>query len=240
LLFAAVGLHAAECAGAYALRAGAAEWSDSASDAQLRLDCTLTGVPVEGPATLLLEQDGVKRNDWSVTLNGQALGTLQPDEHRVVQAFEIPLGLLRADNELSIEAKEGVDDIEVGRIRIEPQALDAWLAAGRVTVRVVDEQGAALPARITVSDGEDALVPLGASSGGNLAVRTGVVYTATGAAEFTLPEGEYTIYASRGFEYGVARQSISITFVAMFDTGIPVAFATNGTVRDALGLASMT
>ena len=209
-LLAVVGLHAAECSGNYALRAGNAEWSDSASDAQLRLDCTLAGVSVDGPATLLLEQDGVKRNDWAVTLNGQALGTLQADEHRVIQTFEIPAGLLRADNALSIAAKGGVDDIAVGRIRIEPQPLDAWLAAGRVTVQVVDERGAALPVRITVADSDDTLVPVGARSGGDLAVRTGVVYTGTGAADFTLPAGEYTIYASRGFEYGVAQQQLSV------------------------------
>src|SRR5690606_8394071 len=66
-----------------------------------------------------------------------------------------------------------------------------------------------VPSRITVADGNDALIPVGAKSGGDLAVRTGVVYTATGAAEFTVPEGEYTVYASRGFEYGVAERQIS-------------------------------
>ncbi len=215
-LFAVVGLSAAECAGDHALRAGggAAEWSDSAREPQGRLACTLVAGSVEDPATLLLQQDGVKRSDWTVTLNGQALGVLQADEHKLIQTFEVPAGLLRAtDNELLIEAdaaKAGVDDIEVRSVRIEPQALDAWLGAGRVQIRVVDEQGEALPARITVADSGDALLPVGAESAGDLAVRTGVVYTGTGAAEFTLPEGAHTIYASRGFEYSVARQNIRI------------------------------
>lgn len=217
MLLAATSLHAAEtCNGSYFLRAGggAAEWSDSPSQAQAQLACSLTVAPAAGPATLLLEQNGVKRSDWIVTLNEEPLGKLQPDEHKVIQAFELPAGLLRAaDNELLIEpdpAKDGIDDIEVGRIRIEPLAVNVWLGAGRVQVRVVDEQGRPMPARITVTDAADALLPVGAQSGGDLAVRTGVIYTASGAAEFTLAEGEYTVYASRGFEYGVARQRISV------------------------------
>src|SRR5690606_24416216 len=114
----------------------AVEWSDSAAAARVGLVCTLAGVAPGGPATLLLKQDGVKRNDWTVTLNGQALGKLQADEHRVIQTFEIPAGLLRAENEVRVEAdasKESADDIVVGGVRLVPQALDAWLAAGRVT-----------------------------------------------------------------------------------------------------------
>src|SRR5690606_18793259 len=51
-------------------------------------------------------------------------------------------------------------------------------------------------------------------------VRPGYVYTGTGRAHITLPAGKYTLYAGRGFEYGVdsirlelkPRQNIEKTF----------------------------
>jgi hypothetical protein len=43
-----------------------------------------------------------------------------------------------------------------------------------------------------------------------LAARPGVVYAGEGAARIGLRAGTYTVYASRGFEYGVATQSIHL------------------------------
>ena len=51
---------------------------------------------------------------------------------------------------------------------------------------------------------------LGTESGDHLAVRAGVVYTTTGQAKFGLPAGDYTIYAGRGFEYGIDSARISV------------------------------
>ena len=50
---------------------------------------------------------------------------------------------------------------------------------------------------------------VGATSGGRLAVRPGVVYTGTGQATFGLPAGKYTIYAGRGFAYGIDSASVT-------------------------------
>ena len=41
------------------------------------------------------------------------------------------------------------------------------------------------------------------ATGQGLAIRTGCIYTGTGQARFSLPAGGYTVYANRGFEYGV-------------------------------------
>lgn len=217
-LLATVGLYAADdCTGVHGLRAGgdSSEWSDSPSDPSRELTCTLAGDSIEGPATLLLQHDGVKRRDWRITLDGESLGLLLPDEHKQWQTFEIAAGVLRGSaNELRLKADDGAtgvtDDIDVRGIRLVEGSVDDWLGAGRVQVRVVDGRGDALPVRITVADAEDSLVPVGAESGGDLAVRTGVVYTSTGAAGFTLPVGEHTIYASRGFEYSVASRTIQV------------------------------
>ncbi|PYK99430.1 MAG: hypothetical protein DME19_08630 [Verrucomicrobia bacterium] len=43
-----------------------------------------------------------------------------------------------------------------------------------------------------------------------LALRPGVVYTGSGTARIGLPAGDYTIYASRGFEYSVRTQQLTL------------------------------
>ncbi len=67
-----------------------------------------------------------------------------------------------------------------------------------------------LPCRITVADAKGALAALTARPEGALAVRPGVVYSGNGVAEIGLPAGEYTIYATHGFEYGMAERRVSV------------------------------
>ncbi len=45
--------------------------------------------------------------------------------------------------------------------------------------------------------------PVAVAPGDSLAARAGVMYSSNGVFDFTLPAGEYKVYASRGFEYGV-------------------------------------
>ena len=44
----------------------------------------------------------------------------------------------------------------------------------------------------------------------NMAIRPGVVYTGNGQAEIGLPAGDYTVFASRGFEWSVATQQMHV------------------------------
>jgi len=77
-------------------------------------------------------------------------------------------------------------------------------------VRIADQRGKPLPGRITITDDEQTLLPVGAVSGGDLAVRTGTVYTSSGDADFTLPTGSHILWASRGFEYGAAHKTLRV------------------------------
>src|SRR2546423_1791307 len=71
---------------------------------------------------------------------------------------------------------------------------------GIVALSVTDcRSGALLPARITITNSEKAFQTTGQISAQMLAVRPGCIYTGDGKAKFGLPEGKYTIYASRGF-----------------------------------------
>ncbi|MGH9340315.1 MAG: hypothetical protein ACRD1R_12200 [Acidobacteriota bacterium] len=79
-----------------------------------------------------------------------------------------------------------------------------------VSVSVVDEEsGLGLPCRLTVVDDNGSLAPLKADSKSGLAAARGMIYTASGQGRFRLPRGNYTVFASRGFEYSVAAWRIS-------------------------------
>ncbi|MGP0069435.1 MAG: CehA/McbA family metallohydrolase [Isosphaeraceae bacterium] len=81
-----------------------------------------------------------------------------------------------------------------------------------LSVEVTDADSArGIPCRITVVDERGALAPLSVDRSSKLAARPGVVYTPDGRAEIALPPGGYTIYASRGFEFGVDRTTVNLT-----------------------------
>jgi hypothetical protein len=67
-----------------------------------------------------------------------------------------------------------------------------------------------LPCRVTIVDSRKNPAAITPRPGQNLAVRPGVLYTPNGASKFSLPAGEYTLYATRGMEYGVAHTRVRL------------------------------
>jgi hypothetical protein len=214
-VFAAIHLRADEQridGGTYHLGvAGFPEWAEfrdsKAHGRELHLEFT---APARSEAaTLLVTQDNV-RHGWSVELNGHRLGTLEQAEQKLVSHFRIPPGTLKdGTNRLSVRAPKQVDDIRVGNFRILDGEPSVALKACEVNVEVTEIlTGNPLPSRLTVIDEDGALAALVASGVErhvtNLAARAGVIYTIDGRARIGLRPGAYTIYASRGFEYGVA------------------------------------
>lgn len=182
-------------------------------------------------ATLSLQQYDVKQV-WRVSVNGKSLGELVRDENHMRSYFAVPAGLLKeGDNELRIEpasrAVKDTDDIRVGRIRIEPQPLNSLLRACRLTVKVLDETYSPIPARITILDASapdygGCLQTVGAESNDELAVRPGTVFTANGEAVIGLPKGDFTLLASRGFEYSLWKTDIKTTGSADIEVMLPI------------------
>src|SRR5205085_547593 len=132
---------------------------------------------------------------------------LQTDENDTVIYLPIPPGgLLAGENRLTIEQVGRIaDDIRVGEIKLDDRPLSRVLneATVEVTVQDAERKDRPIPCRITVLNAQGALMTVGASSGGQLAVRPGVLYSGDGKARFGLPAGDYTIHAGRGFEYGI-------------------------------------
>ena len=190
------------------------EWSEfDEHSAGNKLIIHFTNSVNNGDQTLSLEQYDVSQS-WKVLLNGKRIGELTPDEKYLKTYFSIPAQtILQGDNTLTIEPADTslnpVDDISVGKIILENIPLNELLHQATIDAEITDADNKELiPSRITITN-KNMLQPVGATSGEKLAVRTGCVFTANGKASFGLPAGTYTIYATRGFEYGV--DSLNIT-----------------------------
>jgi hypothetical protein len=172
------------------------------------------------PTTLEIRAGGVGAV-WKVKVNHREIGDLKKGEAAQEQFLEIPEGLLKkTHNELLIETATADDDIFIGPITLHHARLEELLRMGEVKVSVVDQKsGQGLPCRLTVTrlatvkvkgQKEEELSDIKGKETPSLAIRRGIVYTLTGEAGFKLKPGRYRIYATRGFEYGVASQVLEL------------------------------
>lgn len=186
------------------------EWEEFAAHKPdgSRLDLHFTAAANAAENTLLIRQDNVKF-EWTVQLNGRKIGVLEPFEFPLVKAYAIsPGGLKSGDNVLSVVPPADHEDILVGEVQLAPVA-SPELCSARLEIEVLDQEtGQRLPCRITVVDKRGALAPVEAAA--VLAARQGVIYTGNGRARFNVPPGQYRLYASRGFEYGIDERSVTL------------------------------
>lgn len=191
------------------LRKGAIrEWSEfpvNAYDTAFTLNFNLTSTPAE--SCLFLRQYDVNQS-WVVTLNGKKLGELVVDEKDMITAFNVPPGSLRrTNNQIRISSAvtgANSDDIKVGQVEFYPHSLKKILSETNLDIEIKDRYSSNLiPSRLTVVDQNKSLRPVDIKPADDIATRTGVIYTGKGKLSFNLPSGNYTIYATRGFEYGV-------------------------------------
>ena len=192
---------------------GKPEWDEFAgSPAEGRsLEVRFAALVNRGEATLSIRQRGVKL-PWRVRLNGRDLGALFVMEEPLVQTIPVPVGALRdGENVLVIASPPGNDDIVVGEFTLDPRPVAEALGEAFLDVQVRDpDSPAPLPCRITVVDEHGALAPLFAPPDPRQAIRPGVAYTATGQARLGVRPGRYTVFATRGFAYGLARREVEV------------------------------
>ena len=189
------------------------EWSTFPTDAKEKelLIHFLSHVN-ESDYTISLRQYDVKL-DWRVTLNGREIGTLVTDEQDLIAYLTVPSGTLHeGENDLLIKCNETIpDDIRIGDIKIDRRPLKEVLSDASVGITIFDSKtGNSMPARITIVNKDGTLQTVSSSSAEHLAVRPGVVYTATGKASLNFPAGTYKIYVGRGFEYGIDSADVLI------------------------------
>ena len=192
---------------------GEPEWQEFAADKPYgrRLDIRFPAESNAREATLFIRQDDVKL-EWGVELNGRKIGQLLLMEAPLWYALPVLAGTLRnGENTLTFTPPKQNDDIIVGDIKLDSRPLQEVLEQCTLDLDVsgVDRRGG-IPCRITIVDRSGDLMPLHASAGQTLAVRPGVVYTPDGKARLGVQPGDYTLYATRGFEYSLAAKRVSI------------------------------
>jgi hypothetical protein len=179
------------------------EWSGFPGVAIKKLELTFDAHQNKIENTLQLTQEDV-RQSWRIMLNDVEIGKLDQDENRMTKYLQISPGLLKeGSNRLVIEeADTATDDISIGKLSIEELSIQQVLSQANIFISVSDKQThSPLPCKITVVDSGGALQSFSTAKNNNLAARTGCIYAGDGKAAFTLPQGRFTIYASRGFEY---------------------------------------
>jgi hypothetical protein len=198
----------------YLATPGDPEWDEFASlvSKGRRLEIPFSAPASSTPAALFIHQTDVKL-DWTVELNGRRLGKLYLMEVPLIHGLEIPAGTLRdGGNSLVFIPPAQKDDILIGRVTLVPKPLKEAIAEATLSFQITDaESGEPIPCRVTIADEHGALVPLSAAPDAPLAVRPGVVYSGDGRGAVQLPAGRYVVYATRGFEYSVDSQPLSLT-----------------------------
>ena len=193
-------------------KAGAYEWdefTDRKVDAE-RMELHFQSQANTSEQVLRVWQRDVKLN-WPVLLNGKKLGILTTAETPMETIYPLPAGSLnQGDNVLIIEPPPNLDDIEIGPVTLETQTPRAYLSAAKIEVTVTDESLHPTPCRLTLTRIDGTLQPLIAAPQGEVAARTGVVYTKDGKTTLSVPAGDYELRAGRGFEWSLAMQPISV------------------------------
>lgn len=193
---------------------GSPEWewfeNDPARPGPLEFRFQAQANPKE--ATLFIRQSDVKL-EWRVHLNGKRVGKLFLMEDDLTYAMPLPVGSLRdGGNVLTIIPPiASADDIVLRDIVLDPRSVTEAVHTATLQVQVRDPDGKGIPCRITIADKDGALAPIVAVPGEKLAVRPGVVYTGSGTTRIGLRAGHYTVYASRGFEYGMASYQVDVS-----------------------------
>ena len=165
------------------------------------------------PQTLRVRHRDLKQQ-WRIYLDQKEIAKLPRDENSMVTFWPLPKeGLVIGRHEVRIATTDKTaDDVEIGDLMLDTRPMDEWLGETDVRINVYEDGGPdePFPCRLTIVDQQGSLVMTGARSDTQLAVRPGVIYTAKGRAEFTLPAGKYTLYAGRGFEYSLAQDELEL------------------------------
>ena len=188
---------------------GSREWSEFALQADQELELHFSSQQNNLEQTIELRQYDV-RQLWHVLVNNKEIGTLVLDEKDITTYFKVPPHTLQnGDNVLRVRSDEKVpDDIRVGEMTLYSHTTDELLSA-RVDVTVLNEKNFPMPSRITILNSKGSLQTIKVDLPEQNAVRPGYVYTLNKAC-IHLPPGTYTIYAGRGFEYGIDSVRVTI------------------------------
>ncbi|MFN7139288.1 MAG: CehA/McbA family metallohydrolase [Limisphaerales bacterium] len=146
-----------------------------------------------------------------VELNGKPLESLAPSQKRIETFILLPAGSLKDGANTLVIIPEPKDDCVVGKVVLHEQTYRELMNLQTVTLKVLDQKSkSALPARVTITDPKGKLQKIFFAPTNSVAVRDGLIYVPAAETSFELPEGDYVFYATRGFEWSMDKQSVSI------------------------------
>ncbi|MAF64713.1 MAG: hypothetical protein CMJ84_03505 [Planctomycetes bacterium] len=189
------------------------EWPEASATPEgtsLRLE--FEGRARNGESVLWITQRSVD-NAWHLGLNGERVALLARGAGPVERWYAIPGGtLVDGTNVLEITPEVPADDVVLGNLRLTEGSLREVLRLRPVSVTVLDaETGLPLPSRLSLLREDGGPARLFYTDPATSAVREGVAYTIGGRLEAELEAGRFTVYASRGTEWGVAQGSVDLT-----------------------------
>ena len=219
------------------------EWKDAAAEPDgVAVNVKFDAKVNQGEKLILFRHMHVN-NEWWLWLNGKRLHRLQVAAGWVDAVVSLPPGSLKdGENKLGILPKSPRDDILVGDIRLVHASLRQHLKLRLLEVRVTDAGDQPVPAKITIVAGDGSLPVLFYAQAPHTAVRPGIVYTATGSARLEVPAGRYTVYASKGMEWGRAERKVDLRRQEAVNIGMRVVreVATEGYVASDTHIHTLT
>lgn len=189
------------------------EWDEFKNGAAKKeLTLKFAGRENAGEQTLQLRQYEVK-HDWQVLLNGKKLGMLATDVNDMIVYFKVPeKSITGGENILQVmTVSKTAEDILVGEIVLHDKPLEALLNESVISLSVTEKKaGKPVPCRVTIINEKRVMQSVSVEPAKELATRPGTVYSLNGTMTIGLPAGRYTIYAGRGFEYGIDSFEITL------------------------------
>ena len=188
------------------------EWPEaSASPEATRYELEFEAQANSQEFVLILGQRHVN-DSWSLVLNGREVAQLERGDALRDVHYRLPPGtLVRGLNLLAVVPTTTTDDITVGRVRLVEASFRDFMDLGGVSLTVTDlDSGEPVPARVTVIDEAGELASLYYAESPRTAVRDGVLYVGEGRGHLELPRGRYTVYATRGMEWGLGQSQLVV------------------------------
>jgi len=191
-------------------------WKDTSPKPEgFLLKVVFEAKPNPKPLKISMRQRHV-HDPWKATLNEKEIGRLQVIQPALWTSLTIPANvLLDGKNTLTLSpvSPDSKDDIVVGPFHLNDVSFKEWARFGQLSLQVLDGDSEKLiPARITVTDTSGILARVFDAQSAATAVREGVIYVRPAGVKASLPEGEYVVYATRGMEWGIATQRVSVKF----------------------------
>jgi hypothetical protein len=186
-------------------------WLEAAAPEAGRLDLRFSAAANASEVVLEIAQREVSSR-CVLQVNGKDIAQLKRDAGSRVRFYPVAAGTFtNGQNVISILPRGANSDVLVGPIRLHEQPLRTVLRLQPVRVEVIDARtGQVVPARLTLTDKKDRRVELFYPEQQRTAMREGVLYTLGNETQFELPEGNYTIYATRGMEWSRPRQTFQV------------------------------